>query len=49
VARNAPKRSIPDLPFAMWMALAKATPMPSANALCAEGPGQSMLLEDGDG
>ena len=48
VARNAPKRSIPDLPFAMWMALAKATPMLHANALCPEGPSQSMLQEDGD-
>lgn len=46
VARNAPKRSIPDLPFAMWMALAKATPMPSANALSSEGPSQSVLLEN---
>jgi hypothetical protein len=48
VVRNAPKRSIPDLPFAMWMALAKATPMPHANVLSPDGPSQSMLLEAGD-
>jgi hypothetical protein len=27
VIRNAPKRGIPDLPFSMWMALAKARPL----------------------
>ena len=27
VVRNAPKRGIPDLPFLMWMALAKARPL----------------------
>ncbi len=27
VARHAPVRSVPDLPFALWMALAKATPL----------------------
>jgi len=27
VARNAAKRSSRDLPFAIWMALAKATPL----------------------
>lgn len=27
VLRNAPKRAIPDLPFSMWMALAKARPL----------------------
>lgn len=28
VARPAPKRQVLDLPFALWMALAKATPLP---------------------
>jgi len=27
VARHAPVRSVPDLPFALWMALAKSTPL----------------------
>jgi len=27
VARHAPVRSVPDLPFAVWMALAKSTPL----------------------
>lgn len=29
VARSAPKRQMLDLPFALWMALAKATPLPA--------------------
>ena len=29
VARPAPKRQVLDLPFALWMALAKATPLPA--------------------
>lgn len=48
VARNAPKRAIADLPFALWMVLAKATPLPP----CADGPDgeacQTMLREHGD-
>ncbi len=45
VARNAPKRAIADLPFALWMVLAKATPLPPHADLTGEGPEQSMLLE----
>ena len=30
VVRHAPRRAVPDLPFALWMALAKATPLPAA-------------------
>ena len=48
VLRNAPKRSIPDLPFAMWMALAKAAPMVHASALSPDGPSQTMLVEGGN-
>ncbi len=32
VARHAPVRSVPDLPFALWMALAKATPLAPVGA-----------------
>ena len=28
--RHAPQRVLPDLPFALWMALARATPLPAA-------------------
>lgn len=45
VARNAPKRAVADLPFALWMVLAKATPLPPQADLTGEGPEQSMLLE----
>ena len=46
--RYAPKRAIADLPFALWMVLAKATPLPpSADGPDAE-PCQSMLREHGD-
>ncbi len=31
VARHAPRRAKPDLPFSLWMALAKATPLPVAD------------------
>jgi hypothetical protein len=48
VARNAPKRAIADLPFALWMVLAKATPLPpSADGPDGE-PSQAMLREHGD-
>ena len=45
VTRNAPKRAVPDLPTAVWMALAKATPVVMTESQDAGGPGQSMLLE----
>lgn len=45
VVRSAPKRSVADLPFSMWMALAKATPMLSVNAQSPQGPCQAVLIE----
>jgi len=45
VTRNAPKRAMPDLPFALWMALAKATPLAMAESQGLDGSAQSMLLE----
>ncbi|MES2584738.1 MAG: hypothetical protein V4627_18575 [Pseudomonadota bacterium] len=52
VLRNAPKRAVADLPFALWMVLAKATPLRAHADLGSDGPDQSMLLErapDGPG
>jgi hypothetical protein len=48
VTRNAPKRAVSDLPFAVWMALAKAAPLVMSEAQEAGGSGQSMLPEHGD-
>ncbi|MES2949843.1 MAG: hypothetical protein V4858_14975 [Pseudomonadota bacterium] len=45
VARNAPKRAIADLPFALWMVLAKSTPLRAHVDLGTDGPDQSPLLE----
>ena len=45
VMRTAPKRAVADLPFALWMVLAKSTPLRGHSDLGAEGPAQSMLLE----
>jgi hypothetical protein len=46
IARHAPRRVIPDLPFALWMALARATPLPSALAgLVGDEPSQALLDE----
>jgi hypothetical protein len=45
VARNAPKRAVVDLPFALWMVLAKSTPLRASTDLGSDGPDQSMLLE----
>ena len=45
VLRNAPKRAVVDLPFALWMVLAKSTPLRSHADLGTNGPAQSMLLE----
>ncbi len=43
VARNAPKRSCTDLPFAVWMALAKATALPADGAMPQDDPAQQAL------
>lgn len=48
VTRNAPKRAVPDLPTAVWMALAKASPLVMTDSQDAGGTGQSMLLEQED-
>jgi hypothetical protein len=45
VARNAPKRAVADLPFALWMVLAKATPLRASVDLGSDGPDQTMLME----
>ena len=45
VVRYAPKRPVPDLPFALWMALAKATPLPPLAWAPADDPSQNVLLE----
>lgn len=45
VLRNAPKRAVADLPFALWMVLAKSTPLRASFDLGTDGPDQSMLLE----
>jgi hypothetical protein len=43
VMRNAPRRGIPDLPFSMWMSLAKARPLSSDSAFLSSEPCQSAL------
>ena len=43
VVRNAPKRSCTDLPFALWMALAKATALPADGAMPQDDPAQQAL------
>ena len=46
VLRNAPKRPVADLPFALWMVLAKAKPLRSHDEVGVEsGPSQCMLQE----
>ena len=47
VMRNAPKRAVADLPFALWMVLAKSTPLRASVDLGTDGPDQSMLIEGG--
>ena len=50
VLRNAPKRSVADLPFALWMVLAKSTPLRNHCDLGTEqGPHQSLLREQAPG
>ncbi len=44
VERHAPQRAVADLPFALWMALAKATPMAADPGTGADGqPDQGLL------
>lgn len=44
--RHAPRRPIEQLPFALWMALAKSTPLPAALAgLTGDEPSQALLDE----
>ena len=45
VARNAAKRSAREMPFAIWMALAKATPVNSADVEFDAGLAQAVLIE----
>ena len=45
VARYAPKRAVAYLPFALWMVLAKSTPLRASADLGTDGPDQSMLIE----
>ena len=45
VIRNAPKRGIPDLPFLMWMALAKARPLGSDSSFLSIDLCQSILTD----
>ena len=45
VLRHAPQRTVPDLPFALWMALAKATPLPPMGWSPADDPDQALLVE----
>ncbi len=42
VLRHAPRRVLPDLPFPLWMSLARATPLP-ATAFGDDEPGQALL------
>lgn len=45
VARNAAKTTARDLPFAIWMALAKATPLNATDAMTALSSAQGVLHE----
>ena len=45
VVRNAPKRSFGDLPFSMWMALAKAKPLQADSCFSFGAPSQAMLKD----
>lgn len=44
VARYVPKRAMPDLPFALWMARAKAASLNSTTSFSLDGPARSLLL-----
>ena len=46
VVRYAPRRAVPDLPFSLWMALARATALPATTAgLDAQAPSQDQLSD----
>lgn len=45
VARNAAKKSARELPFAIWMALAKSTPRHLSDEESAQGAAQALLIE----
>jgi len=45
VLRHAPQRAMADLPFALWMALARATPLPAPGAGLRDDPDQGLLRE----
>lgn len=45
VLRHAPQRAMPDLPFALWMALARATPLPGLADGPLDDPDQGLLGE----
>ena len=47
VLRHAPQRAVPDLPFGLWMALARATPLPSLAGGPWDDPDQALLVEQG--
>lgn len=47
VARHAPTRAMADLPFALWMALAKAAPLSLSAVTGDEEPGQASLQAQG--
>ena len=47
VLRHAPQRAMPDLPFALWMALARATPLPPLASGPWDDPEQGLLIEQG--
>lgn len=46
VARYAPKRAAADLPFSVWMALAKTTPLPSLTSVHSDEPASQAMLVD---
>ncbi|NMM11278.1 MAG: hypothetical protein HHJ16_13535 [Polaromonas sp.] len=44
VARYVPQRSMPNLPFALWMAQAKTASLNSTTSFSIDGPARSLLL-----
>ena len=45
ILRHAPQRAMADLPFALWMALARATPLPPLGAGPWDDPDQALLAD----